>query len=109
MHFASTLLGCMLTTKKKDAYVSGYDFSSNSNLYSWWYIIHTHELFFPSQHEFLTIAVECGDPPNFNDGTKCGGVKLPPGKKRCNWNDGHDFWGGIPQYNTNITYECPEG
>ena len=57
----------------------------------------------------MTIAVECGDPPNFNDGTKCGGVKLPPGKKRCNWNDGHDFWGGIPQYNTNITYECPEG
>ena len=57
----------------------------------------------------LTIAVECGDPPNFKDGTKCGGVKLPPGKKRCNWNDGHDFWGGIPQYNTNITYECPEG
>ena len=72
-------------------------------------IIYTYELFFHRNMNFLTIAVECGDPPNFNDGTKCGGVKLPPGKKRCNWNDGHDFWGGIPQYNTNISYECPEG
>ena len=54
-------------------------------------------------------AVECGDPPNFHDGTKCGGQKLPPGKKRCDWNDAHEFWGDVPVYNTNVTYECPEG
>ena len=43
MHFASTLLGCMLTTKKKDAYVIGYDFQATQI-----YIvdnIHTYELF----------------------------------------------------------------
>ena len=54
-------------------------------------------------------AVKCGEPPNFHDGTKCGGIKLPPGQKRCNWHDAHDLWGSEPQYNTNITYECPEG
>ena len=53
--------------------------------------------------------MKCGQPPNFHDGTKCGGVKLNPGEKRCDWHDAHDLWGSEPQYNTNITYECPEG
>ena len=61
------------------------------------------------QNFFICLAVKCGQPPNFHDGTKCGGVKLNPGEKRCDWHDAHDLWGSEPRYNTNITYECPEG
>ena len=53
--------------------------------------------------------MKCGYPPNFHDGTKCSGAKLPPGTKRCDWNDAHPDWGDVPVYNTNVTYECPEG
>ena len=53
--------------------------------------------------------MKCGDPPRFHDGSKCDGQKLSPGQKRCDWNDAHDYWGNDPLYNTNITYECPEG
>lgn len=58
---------------------------------------------------FTPAAAECGYPPNFHDATKCGGLKLPSGKKRCDWNSEHEDWGETPQYNTNVTYHCPEG
>ena len=58
---------------------------------------------------YFDAAVKCGDPPKFHDGTKCGGIKLNPGEKRCDWNDLREDYGGDPEYNTNITYECPEG
>ena len=58
---------------------------------------------------YFKTAVKCGDPPKFHDGTKCGGIKLNPGEKRCDWNDLREDYGGDPEYNTNITYECPEG
>ena len=53
--------------------------------------------------------MKCDAPPHFHDKTKCFGTKSPPGIKRCDWNDDHPDWGEEPKYNTNITYECPEG
>ena len=58
---------------------------------------------------FKNIAVECGEPPNFADDTKCGGNKIQTDKKICDWNDRHDAWGGPIHYDTTVTYECPEG
>ena len=53
--------------------------------------------------------MECSDPPNFFDGTNCGHDKKQLGEKRCDWNEDHGAWGESLLYNTNITYECPEG